>query len=308
VNCASCGSVIVAGQKFCDTCGATVNPAETARTGPAALAGNGYGVSPPGDARYGASPPGDARYGAPPPGNASYGVPAPGDVISTLPGTPIVLGDGEVLWRQYNAVQLRTRAQGEGAMFVTDTRVVLYARAKGRGTQRPSSLVQQVKLEHVTGVTAAVSRRISLGLMIFTLLVGLATLGLLAQGNFPLAILFAAVTAFCAWRLAVGAANRGAVGVVIQAGAQGQPIVFGQTGRRGAIARLIKLLLPASLYRILGVFTAEDVLDEGVPGEDSDKLIAELGALIFDLQTRGNLADTHWGVVANGQAFDRTRG
>jgi hypothetical protein len=235
-------------------------------------------------------------------------VPAPGDVISTLPGTPIVLGDGEVLWRQYNAVQLRTRAQGEGAMFVTDTRVVLYARAKGRGTQRPSSLVQQVKLEHVTGVTAAVSRRISLGLMIFTLLVGLATLGFLAQGNFPLAILFAAVTAFCAWRLAVGAANRGAVGVVIQAGAQGQPIVFGQTGRRGAIARLIKLLLPASLYRILGVFTAEDVLDEGVQGEDSDKLIAELGALIFDLQTRGNLADTHWGVVANGQAFDRTRG
>jgi hypothetical protein len=233
-----------------------------------------------------------------------YPVPPPGDAVGTLPGTPIVLGDGEVLWRQYHAVQLRTRAQGEAIMFVTDARVVLYARAKGRGTQRPSSLVQQVKLEHVTGVTAAVSRRISLLLLSFTIVIGLVALGALSKGSFGPAILAAAVTAFCVWRLASGAANRGTVGVIIQAGASGQPIVFGQARQPGAIARLIKTLLPMWLYRILGVFTAEDVIGEGVPGVDSDRLVAELGALIFDLQTRGNLADMHWG-VATDQAYGR---
>jgi hypothetical protein len=275
MNCASCGSVVAAGQKFCDDCGTPVAVAPAAHPDPAAFASVVYSVSPPEDA------------------------------LGTLPGTPIVLGDGEVLWRQYAAVQLRTRAQGEGTMFVTDARVVLYARAKGRGTQRPSSLVQQVKLEHVTGVTAAVSRRISLGLIIFTIVIGFVTLGALVEKSWGFAILFAAVTALCVWRLVVGAANRGNVGVRILGGAQGEPIVFGQTGRRGAIARFIKLLLPMWLYRILGVFTAEDVLEEGVPGQDSEKLIAELGALIFDLQTRGNLADTHWGVVATGQSYDR---
>jgi hypothetical protein len=279
MNCTSCGSVVVAGQKFCDDCGTPVAAAEAARADPAMF------------------------------GNEMYSVPPPGDAVGTLPGTPIMLGDGEVLWRQYQAVQLRSRTQGEGMIFVTDARVVLYARAKGRGTQRPSSLVQQVKLEHVTGVTAAVSRRISLGLLIVTLLLAILTLGALADRSWGFGILGAVLTGLCVWRLAVGAANRGNVGVVIQAGSQGQPIVFGQTGRRGAIARLIKAVLPMSLYQILGVFTAEDVLDDGVPGVDSDKLIAELGALIFDLQTRGNLADTHWGVVAagqgNGRAVDR---
>lgn len=284
MNCQSCGSVVVAGQKFCDTCGATVSTA----SGPGGAA--------------------DGAFEMPVPAEPVYGVPAPANGVGTLPGTPIVLGDGEVLWRQYRAVQLRSRSQGEGMIFVTDTRVVLYARAKGRGTQRPSSLVQQVKLEHVTGVTAAVSRRFSLGLLVFTVVVGIATLSLLVEKSFLLAILLAAITGLCAWRLSAGAANRGTVGVIIQAGSQGQPIVFGQSGRRGAIARMIKTLLPAWLYRMLGVFTADDVLEDGVPGIDSDMLIAELGALIFDLQTRGNLADTHWGVVAGGPALDRARG
>src|SRR5580658_1596966 len=159
MNCTSCGSVIAAGQKFCDDCGTPVVAVEPAL--------GAFGSEP-------------------------YPVPVSGGAAGTLPGTPIVLGDGEMLWRRYHAVQLRSRAQGEGTMFVTDARVVLYARAKGRGTQRPSSLVQQVKLEHVTGVTAAVSRRISLGLIIFTIVIGFVTLGALVEKSWGFAILFAA--------------------------------------------------------------------------------------------------------------------
>ena len=251
MNCPTCGSVVEAGHKFCDACGSVV----------------GTAAEPAGHA--------DGTYRMPSPADPAFLVPASANGVGTLPGTPIVLGDGEVLWRQYRAVQLRTRAQGEGTIFVTDTRVVLFAWAKGKGTQRPSTLVQQVKLEHITGVTAAVSRRISLGLMIFTLVIGIVTLSLLARGSFLPGILCGAVTAFCIYRLAAGAANRGTVGVVIHGGAEGKPIVFGQGGHRGRVAGLIKLLLPAWLYAILGVFTAYDVLGEGMPGQDCDELIAE---------------------------------
>jgi hypothetical protein len=286
MNCPSCGSVMLAGQRFCDACGAGVADRQTP------------------DASSSAFVAADTLSGGP---GSDLPAPAGGDATGTLPGTPILLGDGEVLWRHYNAVQLRTREQGEGMIFVTDARVVLYARARGRGTQRPSALVQQVKLQHVTAVTALVSRRISLMLIVFTVLFGIAAIGSLASHAWLWAIILAAVTAFCAWRIAEGAAKRGTVGVAIHGGSEGVPIAFGQGSRSGRIAMMMKILVPAWLYRMMGVYTAVDVLNEGEPGLDSERLIAELGALIFDLQSRGNLADTHWGVVGADPSYSRVR-
>ena len=57
---------------------------------------------------------------------------------------------------------MRDRAHGEGILYVTDSRVVFYAKAKGRGTQRGSTLIQQTNVADVTGMTAYVSRRVSL--------------------------------------------------------------------------------------------------------------------------------------------------
>ena len=181
-------------------------------------------------------------------------------------------------------------------MFVTDSRVVFYAQARGRGTQRPSALVQQTKLEHITGLAAYVSRRLSLGLFILTLVLGLITLGFVGIKSWLLAIIFAALTAGGVIMLLGGAAKRGSVGVAIHSGAtQASPISFGQFGeQRSALGNLIHALL-APWLALFGVFTAFDVL-VGFPGQDSDQIIAELGALIFDLQTRGDLAGTHWGV------------
>jgi len=232
-----------------------------------------------------------------------------GVTARTLPGTPIILGDGEVIYRQYQVLQLRSRAQGEGTLYVTDSRVVLYARARGRGTQRPSALIQQTKLEHITGLAAYVSRRISLPLLVLTFFLALATLIELARHSWlPMAIL-AVLTAGCVILLITGAAKRGSVGVMIQSGStQASPISFGQFGeqQRGALSGLFHALFQP-LLTMLGVFTAFDVL-LGFPGMDSDQVIAELGALIFDLQTRGNLAETHWRLrPADGQTAVSTR-
>ena len=187
-------------------------------------------------------------------------------------------------------------------LFVTDSRVVFYARARGRGTQRPSALVQQTKLEQITGLAAYVSRRLSLALLIGTFVLGLITLGFVGIRSWLLAIISAALTAGGVIMLARGAAKRGNVGVIIHSGtSQASPISFGQFGeQRSAIGNLIHALL-APWLALFGVFTAFDVL-VGFPGQDSDQIIAELGALIFDLQTRGDLAGTHWRVEsAQGQ-------
>lgn len=267
MNCANCGAPATPSDRFCEACGASLDgPAGTAQTADAATIA------------------------------AETQDPAALLTGGTLPGTPILLGDGETIWRQYRAAQLRTRNQGEGTLFVTDARVVFYARARGRGTQRPSALVQQTKLENITGLAAYVSRRISLGLVIVTFLLALVTLAFVASRSWLLAIIFGALTAGGVIMLLGGAAKRGSVGVMIHSGAtQASPISFGQFGEeRSALGNLIHSLL-APWLALFGVFTAFDVLI-GFPGQDSEQIIAELGALIFDLQTRGDLAGTHWGV------------
>jgi hypothetical protein len=49
------------------------------------------------------------------------------------------------------------------------------------------------------------------------------------------------------------------------------------------------------LQMLLQSSTVDDVL-RGQPGDDSDVVIAEMGALIMDLQTRGAFAAAHYGV------------
>jgi hypothetical protein len=212
-----------------------------------------------------------------------------------LPGSPVRLGQGEVIWKQYRAVQLRSRSGGEGTLYVTDSRVVFYARAKGSGAQRESSLVQQTKLEDVTGLAAYVSHRLSLGLIIATVFSALvALLGLLtheALWTFVWLIIFAV----CLSALLGSGAKRGRAGVIIHARAtMASPIGFGYFGNQRGPAVWNMFWLPLRL--LFRAYTAFDVM-LGAPGEDSGKLIGELGALILDLQTRGTLAEGHWDIA-----------
>ena len=234
------------------------------------------------------------------PGEAfpSPSVPPDSPVVSSpavLPGSPILLGYQERILRQYGAVQLRNRAHGEGILYVTDSRVVFYAKAKGRGTQRGSTLIQQTNVADITGMTAYVSRRVSLALFFLTcvfFLFGLSTLFVLP----PVAILWFILAAICIIALLSGAARRGSTGVIISSRDDGHsPISFGTFHtRRGFIGSLMQAL-GGPFFSMFGIFTVFDVLD-GYPGRDSSQIISELGALILDIQTRGDLAYDHYGV------------
>ncbi len=211
----------------------------------------------------------------------------------TLPNAPVLLGDDEVYVRKYEAVRAGGGSGGNGTLYVTNARVIFFANAKGRGTQRESQLLQQTRLKDITGVAAYVSYRISLGLV---LAIGIFTLGLLAALVTKILVwivIDGAVIAVCVMMIAGGASRRGGAGVLIHsASTETSPINFGSfASKHGGLLRA--LLGPFA--RLFRAYTAFDVA-LGTPGEDSDRMIAELGALILDMQQRGNDALERWGV------------
>lgn len=211
----------------------------------------------------------------------------------------------ENLLKTYETVQLRTglfkRKRGQGTLYVTDARVVFYAWVYARGTQRPSSLLQQTKLEDISGLSVDVSRGISPGLLMLTAFFAFATVGtLLTVILAPLAVLFLILTVICGIFLVRDAAHRGTVGMAIHSRENGySPIRFGNHGSTVSVGALARMLLwPVLIF--LRSYSAHDVA-AGAPAEDAYLLIKELGALIIDLQTRGSTAYEHWGIGSEGE-------
>jgi hypothetical protein len=245
------------------------------------------GMGPPGTSGPGTGQafPSPARPSGPP-ASASPGV---------LPGSPILLGYQERILRQYGAVQLRNRAHGEGILYVTDSRVVFYAKAKGRGTQRGSTLIQQTNVADITGMTAYVSRRVSLVLFFLTCVFLLFAFFSLFIAR-PVSVFWFILAAICIIALVSGAARRGSTGVIISSRDDGHsPISFGTFHTRRGFIGSLTAAIGGPLFSVFGIFTVFDVLD-GYPGQDSAQIISELGALILDIQTRGDLAYNHYSV------------
>jgi hypothetical protein len=229
-------------------------------------------------------------------------------VVQDDPGQiPFRLAYDETVLKKYEAIVVRTpifkRKRGQGTLYVTDARVVFYARIEPRGTMRASRLMQQTKLEDISGLTAFVTRQISLGLLLFTAFFALATLGTLVTGAVPIAVIFLILTVICVIFLVVDARNRGKTGVIITSRENGNsPISFGFGGRQGIADSLVRALLSPILF-FFPSYSAFHVLT-GDPAGDADQLVHELGALILDLQTRGATAYDHWGVTG---AADQAR-
>ena len=311
MTCTNCGQQLDPSDSFCDNrCGTPV---------PATAAG---GIllerSQPADMPA-AAPRMESLQFTPPaaePGYGQFPPPAAESTVSQLPPPPpqlaasqprFRLAQDETILKTYEAVQLRIpwfkRKRGQGTLYVTDARLVFYAWVYPRGTQRASWLVQQTKLEDISGLSVYVSRRISLGLLVLTVFFGLSTIGTLLTLLLPFAFIFAVLTVVCAVALVRDAAKRGSVGVDINSRDDGtSPISFGHGTRLGFIDTVMRILmLPIMIF--VHSYSAFDVV-AGDPAEDADRLVHELGALILDLQTRGTLAYEHWGIT---EAAARTR-
>jgi hypothetical protein len=304
MTCTNCGQQLDPSDSFCDNCGTPV---------PAAAAAGGILLerSQPADTPA-AAPRRESLQFLPPaaePGYGQFPPQAAAPTFSQLPPPPqqrvpseprFRLAQDETILKIYEAVQLRTmwlkRKRGQGTLYVTDARLVFYAWVYPRGTQRASWLLQQTKLEDISGLSVYVSRRISLGLLVLTIFFGLSTIGTLLTLLLPFAFIFAILTVICAVALVKDAAKRGSVGVDINSRDDGtSPISFGHGTRLGFIDTVMRILmLPIMIF--VHSYSAFDVV-AGDPAEDADRLVHELGALILDLQTRGTLAYEHWGIT-----------
>jgi hypothetical protein len=222
---------------------------------------------------------------------------------SQVPRAPMFrLAYEESILKEYETVLLRTglfkRKRGQGTLYVTSARVVFYAWVNPRAAQRASWLLQQTKLEDISGISVNVSRRLSPGLVMLTLLFGLAALGtLLTVVLIPLTVLFVILAAISLAFLIRDASSRGSIGVSIHSRESGHsPINVGHSGRISTVGLLGRVFL----WPILLFFPSYSAIDVafGDPADDAEPLVLELGALIIDLQTRGTLAYEHWGIAA----------
>jgi len=298
MDCPACGRQQDPSNRFCDACGSLMTSHE-------AMPGSDTMFEqsrPPGNGTEGTASgnfPGSAAstWAAPPPTilhhpAAAVSGPARGQRLFRL-------AHGEQILKKYDVVTLRTGLfkvqRGHGTLYVTDARVIFYAQVYPRGTQKASWLFQQTKLEDISGLSAHVSRRVSLGLVVLTLFSGLATLVTLFSLP-PLAFFFAILTVVFLVVLIRDASRRGDVGVLINSRENdNSPIVFGHLPReRGFLDRLGRLLIfPIALF--LRSYSAQDVV-AGDPADNAAELLHELGALIIDLQTRGTMAYPEWGI------------
>jgi hypothetical protein len=301
MNCPSCGRQQDPSNKYCDSCGILIVSDEEAVDSRAMF----ESPSPPDTGTTEASYTGFSGYPEPAlttvrPVVSNQLAPAPNPPVTRRP-LSFRLAHGEQVLKEYEVVALRTflfrRQRGDGTLYVTDARVVFYAQVYPRGTQQASWIFQQTKLEDISGFSASVSRRLSLGLVVLTLVCGLATLGTLVEGLLPEAVIFALLTFAFAFVLVRDATRRGDVGIVINSREnENSPIAFGRLPRqRGfwdGVGRL--LIFPIAIF--LHSYSAADVI-AGDPGDNVGELLHELGALIIDLQTRGTMAYPEWNIL-----------
>jgi hypothetical protein len=222
-----------------------------------------------------------------------------------IPDTSIVLGDGERVWKKYAVTYLPgyellgiriSRPSGNGTLYVTNSRVLFHASHRRRG-RRSSRLIQETRIEQITGVSAFVTRSSGWLAPLIVLLCGLGFIDAIIRGSLGGAIVLLLIGA-AAYGVAQRLGKRGTVGVLIHSSASElSPLSFGQFGGSGG--RLFQSLL-APLARLLPMSSAQDARDLQVApaGPQAEQVVDELGALIADLQSKGDLAGTHWGVEA----------
>lgn len=289
MNCRQCGEQVDPSDSFCGYCGASAEAPAQASGGGIVLEHRPAADIPAGSVPAGPEPAVAFRQVVPPSGPAG-------------PRPPMFrLAHDEAILKTYETVQLRTglfkKKRGQGTLFVTDARLVFYAWVNPRGTQRASWLLQQTKLEDISGVDVNVSRRISVGLLLLSVIFGLATLAsFLSIVGIPLALFFGIITVICVAALSRDASKRGSIGMSIHSrGNNTSPINFGNGGNSGTVGFIVRLFMWPVLIFVPN-YSALDVA-AGDPAEDAAQLVHELGALIIDLQTRGALAYEHWGIA-----------
>ena len=285
--CEGCGQQLVLGDAICSKCGKDVSDAMDIGDG---QRGNVIVASPQ-------APP--TVIPQTPPTAAPQTPPMVQVTRPTIPGTNVVLALNETIWRVYNVTQLRSVKQGQGQLVVTSSRLIFHALAQAR--RSGSVLVMETHISTITGMRTYVSNRVMRWLLVVGSLFAL--LGLLALAKRSGAgVLFVLIGAGL---IALGFSRfgrRGTVTVEVAGQASSDtPVSFGNAWQEqtGFFHRMVRAISgPFGFFtNLFGMYDAFD-FTIGIPGPDAMAVAAELGAIVHDIQSKGSLAETHWGVSA----------
>jgi hypothetical protein len=271
-RCRNCGGANSDDGRFCEECGQ-----ELLGAAPAALAAS---QSPA------AAVPQVAVLTQPAPAVAPSRT---GQVMRSIPkveGTHIALSEGERLWRSYPLVHFRPfRRRARGTLYVTDSRIILHSQA--RKTSGRTSLLEEVRIETVTGFGSHIDRGLGLFGTIVLIIWAIAGLRELFTGSAGFGLLMLVLTAL----VILVSYYYGRLGLRIYTNNSSPgPIGFGNF----SVSRIQGLLGPlAVLGMMIGGVRASDVL-YCFPEKDAEEVVSELGALVFDLNRQGTLAGTQW--------------
>lgn len=289
IRCRECGFGNADDSRFCEECGGALPERGGTPTREVAA------VDPPTD------PPAPAPTPAPLPARAPHApgprpAPAPARVqVSTLPVpripvSNIALSEGERLWRTYPILHFRPfRPHAKGTLHITDSRILLHAEA--RKLSGKTVLLEEVRLESVVGFGSYRDRGLGPIGTLMMLLVTFYALRELIEGNRVVLDIIVLVLVGIMVRLYY---YYGRMGLRVYTSMAGPGAInFGNFGG-GMFRSLLGLLGPLGvLGAAIGGVQATDVL-YCFPEANVDEVLAELGALVFDLNTKGTLVDTQW--------------
>ena len=194
----------------------------------------------------------------------------------------ITLTENETPIKTYHCTSLKSlMMKCEGYITVTNKRIVLHAHSSS--STGNAMLISEAPIETVSGITSYIGNGYSVWMAVLTFLFGLGTLsqlGSIFQGsdlNFQsltFALVCGAITYYLFNRMRANVFNL----QVFTSGANGIPISLGGGLGIGITGQNISKALSAE------------------PAQDSHLLIKELGALVLDLKSLGDMAIEKWQV------------
>ena len=186
----------------------------------------------------------------------------------------VALAENEQVVREYTATRM-DRPKADGYLLVTNRRIIFVSEAQAVGGR--SVLVRDTCISDVSGMTGYVGKGISISRVIFIVIVAL--IGVVFTFTFLPFFVFLAVPAYMTWRLFASQGKE--IFLVINARGQSESPVSLVAQQSSGIFGLF-----GSHARLAGVVLG--------PGPDVEQVIQEIGALVLDLQSLGDLALERW--------------
>lgn len=181
------------------------------------------------------------------------------------------LAEEECVVKEYRATTL-ARPKADGFLVVTNRRLLFIG--EGRAMAGRSILIREVHLPDVSGITSYYGKGLSIAYLIFAAAAIMVIIGIAHASSLLYALLI-----LPAWLIWWALTKHGRTILLI---------VHSRAMDQSPVA----VVATESRFSLLGRHAARAVAAS--PGPDAEVMVSEIGALVLDLQTRGNLAVEAW--------------